>query len=376
MSDTRHSLTRRALLQGSGHLALGALALDRFASPARAARSEFEGQRLPELPHFAPRAQRVIFLTQSGGPSQVELFDPKPGLVELAGQEVPDSIRGGQRVTGMTAGKPQLILPSRASFRPRGESGIEISDWLPHLAKIADELCLVRSMTTEPINHAPAMTSFLTGHQLPGRPSLGSWISYGLASGNRDLPNYVALLSKMMRGSDQPLFDHYWGSGFLPSIHQGVKLRAASEPVLYLQDSPGISRALRRSQLDGLAQLNQMRFEVSQDPEVLTRIEQYEMAYRMQASVPELTDLTKEPEEVFELYGTDSRRPGTYAANCILARRMVERGVRFVQLFHPDWDHHSRLTSWCTQRCRDTDQASAALVIDLKRRGLLDDTLV
>lgn len=371
MSD-RTPLSRRALLGRAAVYGLGALALDRILDrDARAAtRSAEKG------PHFAPRARRVIFLTQSGGPSQLELFDPKPGLERLAGQPLPESVRGGQRVTGMTAGKPQLVLPGQSTFRRRGASGMEISDWLPHLGAIADELCLIRSMTTDQINHAPAMTRFLTGHEIPGRPSLGAWVSYGLGSENRDLPDYVALISKMKRGSDQPLYDHYWGNGFLPSIHQGVKLRAAREPVLYLSDPPGVTRSLRRAQLDGLARLNREHHAAVGDPEIRTRVEQYEMAFRMQASVPELTDLSDEPDSTFELYGPDSRRPGTYAANCILARRMAERGVRFVQLFHPDWDHHSRLRSWCTARCRDTDQASAALIIDLRRRGLLDDTLV
>lgn len=365
------SLSRRAFL-GRSSMALGAMALDVLHGRQAGAAP----QDRAALPHFAPRAKRVIFLTQSGGPSQLELFDPKPGLVDLAGSALPESVRGGQRVTGMTAGKPQLVLPAASKFRPRGECGMELSDWIPHLAGIADDLCLVRSMTTDEINHAPAMTKFLTGNQLPGRPSLGSWISYGLGSENRDLPDYVALLSKMKRGSDQPLYDHYWGSGFLPSVHQGVKLRAAAEPVLYLRDPKGMTRRLRRKQLDGLADLNRQRQAETNDPETLTRIEQYEMAFRMQASVPDLTDTADEPESTYELYGPDSRRPGTYASNCVLARRMIERGVRFVQLFHPDWDHHSRLTSWCTQRCRDTDQPSAALIKDLKARGLLEDTLV
>lgn len=363
-------LTRRALLSRGGTMALGAVALDALgATPAHAAPHE-------GLPHFAPKAKRVIFLTQSGGPSQIELFDPKPGLAKLAGEELPASVRGGQRVTGMTAGKPQLVLPPQSTFRRWGQSGMELSNWLPHIGSVADELCLVRSMVTDQINHAPAMTRFLTGHQLPGRPSMGSWLSYGLGSENRDLPHYMALISMMDRGSDQPLYDHYWGSGFLPSVHQGVKLRAAAEPVLYLSDPPGAPRSVRRRMLDGLGAMNRRHHERFQDPETLTRIEQYELAYRMQTSVPELTDLTGEPESVYDLYGPDSRRPGTYASNCILARRMVERGVRFVQLFHPDWDHHSRLSSWCTARCRDTDQPTAGLIRDLRQRGLLEDTLV
>ena len=231
-------------------------------------------------------------------------------------------------------------------------------------------------MVTDQINHAPAMTKFLTGHHLTGRPSMGCWFSYGLGSENQDLPDYLVLLSKMKRGSDQPLYDHYWGSGFLPSEYQGVKLRSAKDPVLYLNDPQGLPRNLRRGMLDGLKDLNSIRQQKTGDPEIEARIQQYEMAYRMQASVPELTDVSDEPESTFELYGPDSRRAGSYAANCILARRLAERGVRFIQLFHPDWDHHSRLRSWCTARCRDTDQASAALIKDLKQRGMLDDTLV
>lgn len=328
------------------------------------------------LPHFPAKAKRVIFLTQSGGPSQIELFDHKPGLLKLAGQELPDSVRQGQRVTTMTANQKQLIMPPVAKFLRHGQSGTELGEWLPHLGKVVDDICLVKSMHTDQINHAPAMTQFLTGHQLPGRPTLGAWTSYGLGSVNKNLPDYLVLLSKMQRPSDQPLYDHYWGSGFLPSRYQGVKLRNAKDPVLYLRDPEGLPRPLRRQMLDGLAELNQRRLDETGDPEISTRIRQYEMAYRMQASVPELTDLSNEPDEVFNLYGPDSRRPGSYAANCILARRLAERDVRFIQLFHPDWDHHSRLPSWCTARCRDTDQPSAALVTDLKRRGLLDDTLV
>ncbi|MCX6606251.1 MAG: DUF1501 domain-containing protein [Acidobacteria bacterium] len=329
-----------------------------------------------KMPHFAPKAKRVIFLTQSGGPSQLELFDHKPGLLKWAGQELPDSVRQGQRVTTMTANQKQLIMPPIAKFIRHGKSGTELGEWLPHLGKVVDDICLVKSMHTDQINHAPAMTQFLTGNQLPGRPSVGAWASYGLGSVNQNLPDYLVLLSKMQRPSDQPLYDHYWGSGFLPSRYQGVKLRNAKDPVLYLRDPEGLPRPLRRNMLDGLAELNQRRLDETGDPEIATRIRQYEMAYRMQTSVPDLTDLKDETEETFNLYGPDSRRPGSYAANCILARRLAERGVRFIQLFHPDWDHHSRLPSWCTARCRDTDQPSAALVTDLKRRGLLDDTLV
>tara|TARA_R110002072_G_scaffold303109_1_gene493953 strand:- start:43190 stop:44662 length:1473 start_codon:yes stop_codon:yes gene_type:complete len=368
-------VTRRYFLgQGAG-FGLGAMALHLLNGQTSAAQTFDAPGKLGGTP-FAPRAKRIIFLTQSGGPSQIELYDDKPGLIEMAGKELPASVRNGQRLTAMTAGKAQLVMPAHSKFRRHGESGATVSNWLPHIGAIADELCFVKSMTTDQINHAPAMTRFLTGHHLTGRPSIGSWFSYGLGSSNRDLPDFLVLLSKMKRGSDQPLYDHYWGSGFLPSVYQGVKLRSAKDPVLYLRDPEGLPRHLRRNMLDGLSDLNQLRFEQTRDPEIETRIQQYEMAYRMQASVPELTDVSDETESTFELYGPDSRRPGSYAANCILARRLAERGVRFIQLFHPDWDHHSRLRSWCTARCRDTDQASAALVQDLKQRGLLDDTLV
>ena len=365
--------TRRYFLGRGAGVGIGAMALSVLGNPSTSA-SAGVGER--DLPHFASKAKRIIFLTQSGGPSQIELFDHKPGLNKFAGKKLPDEIRGGQRLTGMTKGQPQLVMPAHSVFRQHGQSGATVSNWLPHTASIADELCFVKSMTTDQINHAPAMTKFLTGHHLPGRPSMGSWFSYGLGSENRELPDYIVLLSKMKRGSDQPLYDHYWGSGFLPSVYQGVKLRSAKDPVLYLNDPDGLPRPLRRSMLNGLSELNSMRYAQTGDPEIETRIKQYEMAYRMQASVPELTDLSDEPESTFEMYGPDSRRPGSYAANCILARRLAERGVRFIQLFHPDWDHHSRLRSWCTARCRDTDQPSAALIKDLKQRGMLDDTLV
>jgi len=373
MSETPTQLARRSFLTQSGSFSLGAIALGMLNS-ASAAKEHQPG--LPGFPHHAPKAKNVIFLTQSGGPSQIELFDYKPDLHRWAGKELPESVGGGQRLTTMTASQKQLIMPARTRFSHCGESRATIGEWLPHLMPIADDLCFVKSMVTDQINHAPAMTKFLTGHQLPGRPSLGAWTSYGLGSVNRNLPDYLVLISKMKRPSDQPLYDHYWGSGFLPSRYQGVKLRSSQDPVLYLRDPDGLPRHVRRGMLDGLAELNTMRLEQTGDPEIETRIRQYEMAWRMQTSIPELNDLGDEPEATFELYGPDSRRPGSYAANCILARRLIERGVRFVQLFHPDWGHHSRLSSWCTARCRETDQASAALVTDLKQRGLLDETLV
>lgn len=367
------SVTRRYFLGRGAGVGVGAMALNSLLGSQG---DSAETGLVDALPHFAPRAKRVIFLTQSGGPSQLELYDHKPGLVKLAGQKLPDSVRDGQRLSGMTQGKPQLVMPAHSVFQQRGDSGATVSDWLPHIADIADDLCFVKSMVTDQINHAPAMTKFLTGHHLTGRPSMGCWFSYGLGSENRDLPDYLVLLSKMKRGSDQPLYDHYWGSGFLPSEYQGVKLRSAKDPVLYLNDPDGLPRELRRGMLDGLNEINAIRQQQTGDPEIETRIQQYEMAYRMQTSVPDLTDVSDEPESTFEMYGPDSRRAGSYAANCILARRLAEKGVRFIQLFHPDWDHHSRLRSWCTARCRDTDQASAALIRDLKQRGMLDETLV
>ncbi len=368
-------LSRRVFLQQSG-VNLGAMALGGLLlRDAGAAAAGPEGA-MAALPHFAPKAKRVIFLTQSGGPSQLELFDHKPGLMKWAGQKLPDSVRQGQRLTTMTANQEQLVLPGLTQFSKHGQSGATVSEWLPHTGEVADELCFIKSMVTDQINHAPAMTKFLTGHQLPGRPSFGAWASYGLGSSNRNLPDYLVLISKMQRPSDQPLYDYYWGSGFLPSRYQGVKLRNSRDPVLYLRDPEGLPPHLRRAMLDGLGELNQLHLQRTGDAEIETRIAQYEMAFRMQTSIPELSDLSDEPESTFELYGEDSRRAGSYAANCILARRLAERGVRFIQLFHPDWDHHSRLPSWCTARCRDTDQPSAALIKDLRQRGMLDDTLV
>ncbi|MCP4782939.1 MAG: DUF1501 domain-containing protein [Fuerstiella sp.] len=381
MNDSRqegelmpNDVSRRQFLNRSAGLSLGAMALELLEQSAPG--GEVLGPGLAGLPHHKPKVKNVIFLTQSGGPSQIELFDYKPGLKNWAGKELPASVRQGQRLTTMTANQKQLIMPSRTRFQQYGESGATIGEWLPHHSKVVDDLCFIKSMVTDQINHAPAMTKFLTGHQIPGRPSLGAWTSYGLGSENRNLPDYVVLISRMKRPSDQPLYDHYWGSGFLPSRYQGVKLRNAKEPVLYLRDPDGLPRNVRRDMLDGIAELNQMRFQQTGDPEIETRIRQYEMAWRMQSSIPELADLSDEPASTFRMYGLDSRRPGSYAANCVQARRLIERGGRFVQLFHPDWDHHSRLNSWCVARCRDTDQASAALVTDLRQRGLLDETLV
>jgi len=327
--------------------------------------------------NFTPRAKRVILLTQAGAPSQLDLFDYKPGLLARRGELIPDSVRMGQRVTTMTSGQAQKLGPTEFGFARHGQSGTWFSELVPHTAAIADELCVVKSLHTDHINHAPAMTFFQTGHQNPGRPSFGAWTLYGLGSANRDLPGFVVMVSKdVARTCDQPLYEHLWSSGFLPAEHQGVKLRAGREPVLYLPNPDGVSREVRRAELDDLAQLNAQHATQTGDPEVSARIAQFELAFRMQSSVPEFVDLSDEPDETFELYGKNSRRPGSYAANCLLARRLAERGVRFIQLFHVGWDQHRMLPEQLRIQCQDTDQASAALVLDLKRRGLLDDTLI
>lgn len=334
--------------------------------------------RLPGLPHFAQKAKRVIYLFQSGAPSQIDLFDHKPTLRELHGQDLPDSVRKGQRITGMTSGQDRLpVAASVFKFHRHGESGIELSELLPHTGEVADQIALVRTVQTDAINHDPAITFIQSGFQQPGRPSMGSWVSYGLGSENRDMPGFVVLISQASSlNQSQPLFSRLWGSGFLPSRYQGVKFRSSDDPVLYLSNPRGIDSSTRRSMIDAVAEINRMRSEEFGDPEIETRIAQYEMAYRMQTSVPELMDLSQEPEHVFERYGPDSRRPGTYAANCLLARRLAERDVRFVQLFHRGWDQHQDLPRDIRLQARDTDQASAALVQDLKERGMLDDTLV
>jgi uncharacterized protein DUF1501 len=332
---------------------------------------------LPGLPHHAPKAKRVIYLFQSGGPSQMELFDYKPRLVEFQNTELPESVRGGQRLTGMSATQSTFpVVPSRFTFARRGSSGAWVSELLPHTARIADELTFVKSLHTEAINHDPAVTLLQTGAQIAGRPSIGAWLAYGLGADTKDLPAFVVMISPGSGGGGQPLYDRLWGSGFLPTRYQGVKFRSVGDPVLYLSNPAGFDARNRREYLDALGALNQMKLDEYGDPEIATRISQYEMAFRMQTSVPELTDLSKEPASTFDLYGEDARKPGTFAANCLLARRLAERGVRFIQLFHRDWDHHGKLPQDLPKRCKETDQAAAALVTDLKRRGMLDDTLV
>jgi hypothetical protein len=329
-------------------------------------------------PHFPARAKRVICLFQSGGPSQLDLLDPKPGLDAQFDKDLPDSVRQGQRITGMVSGQARLpVQPSKYKFSRHGQSGTGVSELLPYLGSVIDDVCVVRSMQTEAINHDPAITFFQTGSQQPGRPSFGAWLDYGLGSENSNLPAFVVLLSVPSKGTpDQGLLARLWGAGFLPSRHQGTLLRGAGEPVLYLNDPSGLGRGRRRTMLDGLAELNRLQFERAGDPEIEARIAQYELAYRMQSSVPELVGLENEPASVVDLYGEEARQPGTFARNCLLARRLAERGVRFIQLYHRGWDHHGDLAGRLPVLARDTDRPSAALLRDLKQRGMLDDTLV
>jgi len=368
---TIHPLRERALLLTRRQL------FGRAATGLGAAALTTLGANAP-LPHFPARARRIIYLHQSGAPSQLDLFDPKPHLAARFGEALPDSIRRGQRLTGMTSQQKSFpVAPSKFQFRQAGPGGAWFSELLPHTAAIAGHLSVVRSMYTEAINHDPAITFIQTGSQIAGRPCFGSWLSYGLGSESQDLPAFVVMISRGSgRRVDQPLYDRLWASGFLPTKYQGVKFRAGGDPVLYLSNPPGVDAAARRSMLDDIERLNEMHLQEFGDPEIATRIAQYEMAYRMQTSVPELTDLSKEPESTFALYGPDARRPGSYAANCILARRLAERGVRFIQLYHMGWDHHEGVPRQLPPQCLDTDQPSAALVRDLAQRGLLEDTLI
>jgi hypothetical protein len=370
------ALTRRHFLSNAT-LGLGALGLSQLlgadTAAADTAPKRFGG--LPGVPHFPPKARRIIYLFQSGGPAQQDLFDPKPLLREKNGEPLPESIRAGQRLTGMSAN--QAILPLAGSafeFARHGQSGAWLSELLPNIARHADEICFVRSLWTEAINHDPAITFFQTGSQIAGRPSMGSWISYGLGSTSENLPAFVVLVTAGQ--GDQPLYARLWGNGFLDSRFQGVQFRSGKDPVLYLANPEGVSMPGRRAMLDTLKALNQLQYQKELDPEIEARVAQYEMAYRMQSSVPEVTDLSKEPDSIFEMYGPDSRKPGTFAANCLLARRLAERGVRFIQLYHQGWDHHGDLPKSIREQAQRTDQPSAALLQDLKQRGMLDDTLV
>ncbi len=368
MNPLSNELNRRTFLKTSAH-GFGALGLGSLLA-------KDDGMLIGT--HHKPKAKRIIYMFQSGAPSQMDLFDPKPDLGERFSEDLPDSIRMGQRITGMTSGQKTLpVAPSIFKFAQHGQSGAWLSELLPHTAKVADDLCIIKSMHTEAINHDPAITFFQTGHQLAGRPSIGSWMSYGLGSSNKDLPTYVVLTSRGTgRPNDQPLYDRLWGSGFISTQHAGVKFRNTGDPVLYLSNPDGVDRPMRRDMLDDLASLNGERHQIVGDPEIEARIAQYEMAFRMQASVPELTDVKGESQEVLDLYGPEVKKPGSYAANCLLARRLAERDVRFIQLFHQGWDHHGGLPKALKGQCSDTDHPTAGLLTDLKQRGMLEDTLL
>lgn len=375
ITELESDWNRRRFLS-RGVTGIGAIALASLLNPRflRGAQPVEDSPRTFGFSHLAPRAKRVIYLCQSGAPSQLDLFDFKPNLAGRFGQDLPDSVRMGQRLTGMTAGQDRFpIAPSIFKFARHGASGAWVSELLPFTARITDDLCFVKSMRTEAINHDPAITFLQTGSQQAGRPSFGAWLSYGLGSENANLPAFVVMTSG---DGGQPLYDRLWGSGFLPTKHQGVKLNRTGDPVLFLSNPPGVDAAMRRSMLDDLSELNQIRLAKKGDPEIANRIAQYELAFRMQSSVPELVDTSGEPQSVLDLYGPDATKPGTYAANCLLARRFAERGVRFIQLYHRGWDQHTNLPKDIANQCRATDQPSAALITDLKQRGMLEDTLV
>src|SRR5438309_2022426 len=370
MMTRRHFFGRTAT--GIGALALGSLLNPGLLS---AMADESSGQFPLGKPHFAPKAKRVIYLFMAGGPSQMDLLDYKPMLEKYHETELPDSVRMGQRITTMTSGQKAFpVVRSLFKFSQQGKCGAWVSELLPNISSIVDDICVVKTVNTEAINHDPAITFIQTGFQQPGRPCMGAWLSYGLGSANKNLPTFIVMISNG-KDSDQPLYTRLWSAGFLPSEYQGVQFRGKGDPVLYLSNPPGISAETRRRMLDGLARLNAKRYQAFADPEINTRIAQYEMAYRMQSSVPELTDISREPESVLEMYGPDVKKPGSFAYNCLLARRMAERGVRFIQLYHRGWDQHGNLPKRIKEQCQDTDQPSAALVKDLKERGLLDDTL-
>jgi hypothetical protein len=379
-SNINYSMNRRDFLGRFG-LGIGGVALmgllnrdARGASPTTNLSTHPSLGILP-APHFAPKAKRIIYLFMAGGPSQHDLFDHKPLLNARNGEDLPESVRMGQRLTGMSGNQATLPLAgSIFKFAQHGRCGAPVSELMPWTAKIVDELCFIKSLHTEAINHDPAITFFQTGHQLAGRPSMGAWLSYGLGSVNQNLPGFVVLISKDR--IDQPLYARLWGSGFLPSTHQGVQFRSGKDPVLYLKNPDGISSAARRKMLDRLAELHAIQFQDVGDPEINSRVAQYEMAYRMQSSVPDVMDISTEQADVLDLYGPDAKNPGTFSANCLLARRLAERDVRFIQLYHPGWDHHGNLPAGIRRQCADVDRASYALITDLKQRGLLDDTLV
>ncbi len=371
--ETRRQFFRSSAL-GLGSAALSSLLLD----DAKASGQAVPAIGLPGLPHFAPKAKRAIYLFMAGAPSQMDLFDYKPNMADMFDVDLPESIRKGQRLTTMTSGQARFPLaPSIYNFRQHGKHGAWVSELLPHTAQVVDEMAIIRSMHTEAINHDPAITFICTGTQLPGNASLGSWLSYGLGSENQELPAFVVMTSSWSgRKEAQALYNRLWGSGFIPSKHQGVALRASGDPVLFLSNPKGVSPKVRRQMIDAVAGLNQQHYEQMGDPEIQSRIAQYEMAFKMQTSVPDLVDLSDEPKHVLDMYGPDVHKPGTFAHQCLLARRMAERDVRFVQIFHRGWDQHLKIPTDLPNQCRDVDQASAALIRDLKQRGMLDDTLV
>ncbi len=383
IDEQSYIMNRRSFLSkssiGLGSAAMASLlGVGCFKKDASSLLAAANGTGVLENLHFAPKAKRVIYLFQSGGPSQLDLFDYKPTLVKRRGEDLPDSIRKGQRLTGMTSGQDNFPLAgSIFKFDQYGKSGAYVSELLPYTSKIVDDICIVKSMYTEAINHDPAITFFQTGSQQPGRPCMGSWLSYGLGSDNENLPSFTVLLSRGTgRPQGQPLYSRLWGNGFLHSLHQGVQFRSGKDPVLYLNDPAGMNRTSRRKMLDQLAKLNAKQLEEFGDPEISSRIAQYEMAYRMQTSVPDVMSVEDEPDHIYKMYGPDATQPGTYAANCLLARRLAEKGVKFIQLYHMGWDQHENLPNQIRGQAMDTDQASAALVMDLKQRGMLEDTLV
>ncbi|WP_152267054.1 DUF1501 domain-containing protein [Agriterribacter humi] len=368
--NRRKFLSRMSI--GLGSAALGSLLIPGLFEGS----AEEEAGFIPGIPHFAPKAKRVIYLFQNGAPSQLETFDYKPTLNKMMGQDLPESIRQGQRLTGMTSGQKSFpLVGSYYKFNQHGQSGAWVSEIFPHMAKIVDDLCIVRSMHTEAINHDPALTFFQTGAQQGNRPSMGSWVSYGLGTENKNLPAFCVLLSRG-KGNGQGVYSKLWSNGFLDSIHQGVQFSSGENPILYLQDPDGMDREARRKMLDKVAALNEIQLKNFGDPEIATKIQQYEMAYRMQTAVPEIMDVSKESDDIVKLYGSECLVPGTYAANCLLARKLSENGVRFIQLYHQGWDQHGNLPNEMRGQGRDVDQPSAALITDLKQRGLLDETLV
>ena len=373
--ENRLNINRRHFL-GKLSVGVGSVALGSLLIPDLFSSSPDDVALAPGIPHFAPKAKRIIYLHQNGAPSQLESFDYKPLLNKMAGQDLPESIRNGQRLTGMTSGQTKFpLVGSHFKFAQYGKNGAWVSEMFPNMAGIVDDLCIIKTMHTEAINHDPALTFMQTGAQQGNRPSMGAWLSYGLGSDNKNLPAFCVLLSRG-RGNGQGVYSKLWTNGFLDSVHQGVQFSSSEEPVLYLNDPNGISKEGRRRMLDQLSELNSIGFKEFNDPEIQTKVQQYEMAYRMQTSVPEITDLSKEPDHIIKMYGPDCLMPGTYAANCLLARKLSESGVRFVQLYHQGWDQHGNIVGEMPLQAKDTDRASAALITDLKQRGLLDETLV